>query len=145
MQSLFQSSFIGRVLFPPRRRPTVCANSFSRKGRVRIPEPFDSLLPTCIPTYINAASSHSRMLLSLFSSELKPSYGTDANANATDASRKQLIPQQISVIYCVHGKLAQSCCELPDELNIRKIECKFVYSSLRMPKGCQKSTNPVRC
>ncbi|XP_055635857.1 proton-coupled zinc antiporter SLC30A2-like [Toxorhynchites rutilus septentrionalis] len=54
--------------------------------------------------------------------ELKPSYGTDANANATDAPRRHPLSQQISVIYCVHGKLAESCCELPDELNIRKLE-----------------------
>ncbi|XP_058814553.1 proton-coupled zinc antiporter SLC30A2-like [Topomyia yanbarensis] len=53
--------------------------------------------------------------------EPKKNYGSAANATDVAWTTKPL-QQQRSVIYCVHGKLAQSCCELPDDLNIRKIE-----------------------
>ncbi|XP_053694907.1 proton-coupled zinc antiporter SLC30A2-like [Sabethes cyaneus] len=49
-------------------------------------------------------------------------YGTTANAADVAWTKTPQYRQQKSVTYCVHGKLAQSCCELPDDLNIRKIE-----------------------
>lgn len=53
--------------------------------------------------------------------ELKKNYGS--SPSAIDESRTTpTIPQQKSVIYCVHGKVAQSCCGLGDDLSIRKIE-----------------------
>lgn len=61
--------------------------------------------------------------------ELTKTYGTGANAGDDSrstppamSSSQQQHPQK-SVIYCVHGKLARSCCDtLEEELDIRKIE-----------------------
>lgn len=56
--------------------------------------------------------------------ELTKTYGTGAN-NAGDDVRGPPTSSatQKSVIYCVHGKLARSCCgPLEEELDIRKIE-----------------------
>ncbi|XP_058450285.1 proton-coupled zinc antiporter SLC30A2-like isoform X2 [Malaya genurostris] len=54
--------------------------------------------------------------------EPKKNYGSAGRATDVSWTTKPGLQQQRSVIYCVHGKLAQSCCELPDDLNIRKIE-----------------------
>lgn len=57
--------------------------------------------------------------------EYKKNYGTSANADDEYRSAPPPPPlqSQRSVIYCVHGKLAQSCCELrDDDVSIRKIE-----------------------
>ncbi|XP_062706185.1 proton-coupled zinc antiporter SLC30A2 isoform X1 [Aedes albopictus] len=57
--------------------------------------------------------------------EFKKSYGTSANGGVDEQHRTSApsLQHQRSVIYCVHGKLAQSCCELKDDdVSIRKIE-----------------------
>uniref|UniRef100_A0A8D8GKJ3 Zinc transporter 2 n=1 Tax=Culex pipiens TaxID=7175 RepID=A0A8D8GKJ3_CULPI len=57
--------------------------------------------------------------------ELTKTYGTGANAGDDSRSTPpaSLQQPQKSVIYCVHGKLARSCCgPLEEELDIRKIE-----------------------
>lgn len=54
--------------------------------------------------------------------EFKKNYGTSANATDEPRTSPPPLQQQRSVIYCVHGKLAQSCCELEDDVSIRRIE-----------------------
>lgn len=53
---------------------------------------------------------------------VKKNYGTGANAG--DESQAPATPhqQQRSIIYCVHGKLAKSCCDLEQDLSIRRID-----------------------
>ncbi|XP_049285460.1 zinc transporter 2-like [Anopheles funestus] len=60
--------------------------------------------------------------------EYRKNYGTSASsqpflpaASQSTSSSDQQLPQR-SIIYCVHGQLADSCCELPNELRIRKID-----------------------
>ncbi|XP_053662359.1 proton-coupled zinc antiporter SLC30A2 [Anopheles marshallii] len=59
----------------------------------------------------------------------RKNYGTSASsqpflpaASQPTGSSEQQLPPQRSIIYCVHGQLADSCCELPNELSIRKID-----------------------
>lgn len=54
--------------------------------------------------------------------DVQKHYGTGANAD--DEPRVPALQQQRSVIYCVHGKLPQSCCdpENQDDLTIREIK-----------------------
>ncbi|EAA14842.4 AGAP009005-PA [Anopheles gambiae str. PEST] len=64
--------------------------------------------------------------------EYRKNYGTSASSQqpfapaasqpAGTSEQQPLLPQQRSIIYCVHGQLANSCCELPNELSIRKID-----------------------
>ncbi|XP_049533229.1 zinc transporter 2 [Anopheles darlingi] len=71
--------------------------------------------------------------------EFRKNYGTSAStatasslepgsANQQQQQQQQQQPQphqlqqQRSIIYCVHGQLADSCCELANELSIRKID-----------------------
>ncbi|XP_061514025.1 proton-coupled zinc antiporter SLC30A2 [Anopheles gambiae] len=64
--------------------------------------------------------------------EYRKNYGTSASSQqpfapaasqpAGTSEQQPLLPQQRSIIYCVHGQLANSCCELPSELSIRKID-----------------------
>uniref|UniRef100_A0A182TXP6 Uncharacterized protein n=1 Tax=Anopheles melas TaxID=34690 RepID=A0A182TXP6_9DIPT len=66
--------------------------------------------------------------------EYRKNYGTSASSQqpfapaasqpAGTSEQQPLLPQQRSIIYCVHGQLANSCCELPNELSIRKIDFK---------------------
>uniref|UniRef100_A0A182SS92 Uncharacterized protein n=1 Tax=Anopheles maculatus TaxID=74869 RepID=A0A182SS92_9DIPT len=72
--------------------------------------------------------------------EYRKSYGTSASsqpflpaASQATSSSEQPGPQR-SIIYCVHGQLADSCCELPNELNIRKIDCKK-WTVVNLPPG----------
>ncbi|XP_053673752.1 proton-coupled zinc antiporter SLC30A2-like [Anopheles nili] len=58
--------------------------------------------------------------------EYRKNYGTSASSQtfapaASGQTSTEPIPQR-SIIYCVHGQLANSCCELPNELSIRKID-----------------------
>ncbi|XP_035772746.1 zinc transporter 2-like isoform X2 [Anopheles albimanus] len=73
--------------------------------------------------------------------EFRKNYGTSASVTATASSlepgstdsyqqqqqhqqqpQPHQLQQQRSIIYCVHGQLADSCCELANELSIRKID-----------------------
>lgn len=59
--------------------------------------------------------------------EYRKNYGTSASSQpfppgAPPPNPSEQPPQQRSIIYCVHGQLANSCCELPNELSIRKID-----------------------
>uniref|UniRef100_A0A182NBF8 Cation efflux protein cytoplasmic domain-containing protein n=1 Tax=Anopheles dirus TaxID=7168 RepID=A0A182NBF8_9DIPT len=66
--------------------------------------------------------------------EYRKNYGTSASAAPfSPAASQQTSPEQLpqrSIIYCVHGQLANSCCELPNELSIRKIDCGIYSNSL---------------
>uniref|UniRef100_A0A182Q0M0 Cation efflux protein cytoplasmic domain-containing protein n=1 Tax=Anopheles farauti TaxID=69004 RepID=A0A182Q0M0_9DIPT len=58
--------------------------------------------------------------------EYRKNYGTSASVApfspaASQQTSSEQQPQR-SIIYCVHGQLANSCCELPNELSIRKID-----------------------
>lgn len=54
--------------------------------------------------------------------EFKKNYGTSANGTDEQRATPPPLQQQRSVIYCVHGKLPESCCELEDDVSIRRIE-----------------------
>uniref|UniRef100_A0A182YFT3 Cation efflux protein cytoplasmic domain-containing protein n=1 Tax=Anopheles stephensi TaxID=30069 RepID=A0A182YFT3_ANOST len=68
--------------------------------------------------------------------EYRKNYGTSASsqpflpAASQSASPSEQPGPQRSIIYCVHGQLADSCCELPNELSIRKIDCKELTVNL---------------
>lgn len=55
--------------------------------------------------------------------EYRKNYGTSARSQPPPSpANPSEQPPQRSIIYCVHGQLANSCCELPNDLSIRKID-----------------------